>query len=132
MAKFAQIIVNIPGIEGVFDYSIPEEFEKDLEVGALVTVPFGRQIAQGIIQSFVNTPQVPKTRPIDSVIDKHAVVTKEQQTLAKWIAQETLSTISACYQLMLPPGLSQEVDSLYVLTDMVETKPLSPLQTPSL
>lgn len=128
MAKFAQIIVNIPGIEGVFDYSIPEEFEKDLEVGALVTVPFGRQIAQGIIQSFVNTPQVPKTRPIDSVIDKHAVVTKEQQTLAKWIAQETLSTISACYQLMLPPGLSQEVDSLYVLTDMVETKPLSPLQ----
>ncbi len=128
MAKFAQVIVNIPGIEGVFDYSIPEEFEHDLEVGALVTVPFGRQIAQGIIQSFVDTPQVPRTKPIDSVIDKHAVVTKEQQVLAKWIAQETLSSISACYQLMLPPGLSQEVDSLYVLSDMEVTNPLSPLQ----
>lgn len=128
MEKFAQVIVNIPGIDGVFDYSIPEEFQDELEVGALVTVPFGRQLAQGIIHDFVKIPQVPHTKPIDDVLDKHAVVTKEQQLLAHWIAKETLSPISACYQLMLPPGLSQEVDSLYTLVSEKSEKPLSPLQ----
>jgi primosomal protein N' (replication factor Y) len=128
MEKFVQVIVNIPGIDGVFDYHVPEEFQSELEIGALVTVPFGRQIAQGIIHSFVKTPQVVQTKPIDSVIDKHAVVTPQQQKLAQWISSETLSPISACYQIMLPPGLSQEVDSLYVLINEKSDRPLSPLQ----
>ena len=128
MEKFAQVIVNIPGIDGLFDYLIPEEFQIGLEVGALVQVPFGKQIAQGIIHAFVKIPQVQKTKPIDSVIDPHAVVTIKQQKLAQWIAKETLSPVSACYQLMLPPGLSQEVDSLYVLVSEDFERPLSPLQ----
>ncbi|HSM24953.1 MAG TPA: primosomal protein N' [Anaerolineaceae bacterium] len=128
MHKFAQVIVNIPGIDGLFDYHIPEEFQHNLEVGALIQVPFGKQIAQGIIHAFVETPQVQKTRPIDSVIDPHAVITAKQQILARWMAKETLSPISACYQLMLPYGLSQEVDSLYILVSEKSEKPLSPLQ----
>jgi primosomal protein N' (replication factor Y) len=128
MQKFVQVIVNIPGIEGVFDYHVPEEYQNDLEVGALIQVPFGKQIAQGIIHSFVETPQVPKTKPIDSVIDPHAVITPKQQKLAQWMAKETLSPIASCYQLMLPPGLSQEVDSLYRLVKEQSDKPLSPLQ----
>ena len=125
---YVQVIVNVPGIEGVFDYHVPEELQNDLEVGALVLVPFGKQIAQGIVQAFVSTPQVPKTRPIDSVIDSHAVITSQQQKLAEWMARETLSPISACYKLILPPGLSQQVDSLYELVDKIPDIPLSPIQ----
>ena len=128
MDVYVQVVVNVPGIEGVFDYHVPEEFQKDLEVGALVLVPFGRQIAQGIIHAFISTPQVQKTKPIDSVIDRHAVINPAQQKLADWMARETLSSISACYQLMLPPGLSQQVDSLYQLAQKLPEKPLSPLQ----
>ncbi|MBW6475352.1 MAG: primosomal protein N', partial [Anaerolineaceae bacterium] len=128
MQMYVQVIVNVPGIEGVFDYHVPEELQNDLEVGALVLVPFGRQIAQGIVQAFVSTPQVPKTRPIDSVIDSHAVITPQQQKLAEWMARETLSPISACYKLILPSGLSQQVDSLYELLQKTPDIPLSPLQ----
>lgn len=125
---YVQVIVNVPGIEGVFDYHVPEELQNDLEVGALVLVPFGKQIAQGIIQAFVSTPQVPKTRPIDSVVDPHAVINPHQQKLAEWMAKETFSPISACYKLMLPPGMSQQVDSIYELVQKTPDLPLSPLQ----
>ena len=128
MQMYVQVIVNVPGIEGVFDYHVPEDLQNGLEVGALVLVPFGKQIAQGIIHAFVSTPQVPKTRPIDSVIDPHAVINAHQQKLAAWMARETLSPISACYKLMLPPGLSQQVDSLYELVFLDSDIPLSPIQ----
>ena len=128
MQMFVQVIVNVPGIEGVFDYHVPEEFQNELEVGALVLVPFGKQIAQGIVQAFVTTPQVPKTRPIDSVLDPHAVINPQQQKLAEWMARETLSPISACYKLILPSGLSQQVDSLYELVQKNLDIPLSPIQ----
>jgi primosomal protein N' (replication factor Y) len=128
MPVYVQVIVNVPGIEGVFDYHVPEELQRNLETGALVQVPFGRQIAQGIIKAFVSTPQVQKTKPIDSVIDPHPVVTPSQQKLAEWMAKETLSPLSTCYQLMLPPGLSQQVDSLYKLVIKVPDVPLSPIQ----
>lgn len=128
MQMYVQVIVNVPGIEGVFDYHVPEDLQNGLEVGALVLVPFGKQIAQGIIQAFVSSPQVPKTRPINSVIDPHAVINANQQKLAEWMARETLSPISACYKLMLPSGLSQQVDSLYELVHFDPSIPLSPVQ----
>jgi primosomal protein N' (replication factor Y) len=128
MQLYVQVIVNVPGIEGVFDYHVPEEYQKNLELGALVLVPFGRQIAQGIVKAFVSTPQVPKTKPIDSIIDPHPVVNPAQQKLAEWMAKQTLAPVSACYQLMLPPGLSQQVDSIYTLVQIHPEVPLSPLQ----
>lgn len=128
MQVFVQVIVNVPGIEGVFDYHVPEEYQKEIAVGALVLVPFGRQIAQGIIKAIVPIPQVPKTKPIDSVIDRIPVITPAQQELAEWMAKETFSPLSACYKLMLPPGLSQEVDSLFRLNKDFPQIPLSPIQ----
>lgn len=128
MQMYVQVIVNVPGVEGVFDYHVPQEYQDDLEVGALVQVPFGRQLAQGIVRAFITTPQVPKTKAIDSVIDPHAVLNPAQQKLAEWIAQETMSPISACIKLMLPPGLSQNVDSMYQLVEKSPDVPLSPTQ----
>ncbi len=128
MQMYVQVIVNVPGIDGVYDYHVPEEYQKDLEVGALIQVPFGRQTAQGIIRAFITTPQVPKTKPIDSVIDPHAVINPAQLKLAEWMERETLSPISACIKLMLPPGMSQQVDSMYHLVQKSPEVPLSPTQ----
>ena len=64
MQMYVQVIVNVPGVEGVFDYHVPQEYQDDLEVGALVQVPFGRQLAQGIVRAFITTPQVQKPKPL--------------------------------------------------------------------
>jgi primosomal protein N' (replication factor Y) len=128
MSQYVQVVVNVSGIEGLFDYHVPEDLSAGLKVGSLVLVPFGRQIVQGIISCFVEVPQVPKTRAIDSVLSEQPVITEPQQQLAAWMANETLSSLSSCYQLMLTPGLSQQADRQYSITDIVPNFPLSPMQ----
>jgi len=41
MTSFVQIVVNVPAIAGVFDYSVPESLAGRVGVGHLVIVPFG-------------------------------------------------------------------------------------------
>ena len=128
MNKYVQVVVNVGGIEGFFDYHVPEEFENELQIGSLVLVPFGKQVVQGIIRAFIDIPQVPKTKAIENVLDSKPVITPAQQKLAEWMAKETLSGLGECYQLMLPPGISRKADRLYKLGILPENFPLSPLQ----
>ncbi len=39
MPRFAQVAVNVPGVQDVFDYSIPSDFAGLISPGGLVEVP---------------------------------------------------------------------------------------------
>lgn len=117
---FASVAVNIPQLSGCYDYSIPEDALELVKVGSLVTVPFGRQLVQGIVVSLHETPSVSDTKPLASILEKEPVVTHDQIELARWMALENLSSLSACLELMLPPGLSQHAD---ILVQLIKNEP---------
>ncbi len=127
MQQYVQVVVNVPLVEGVFDYHVPEKIG-NLTPGVLVLVPFGSQIVQGIITGTVDQPQVTKTKAIIAVVDDKPVLTDAQFKLANWMADATLSSLSSCFQLMVPPGLNQQPDRLFTLVGGFEDFPLSPLQ----
>jgi primosomal protein N' (replication factor Y) len=106
------VAVNIPQVSGMFDYIIPAHWEDALAAGSLVTVPFGRQVTQGIVVSFPEEPAVPEPRALESLLEINPVVTSHQIALAGWMAEENLTTLAANLDLMLPPGLSQHADIL--------------------
>ena len=114
---FVQVAVNVPQVTGVFDYHVPEHLLDKVSPGCLVVVPFGKQTVQGVIRKQVVTPQVEETRPIRAVLDSEPAITADQFRLADWLAAETLSTPAVCLSLMLPPGLSQQADVLFHLTN---------------
>jgi primosomal protein N' (replication factor Y) len=123
------VAVNIPQLAGLFDYSIPAEWIGEVNVGSLVTVPFGRQTTQGIVVSLPVEPAVPNPKALASIVDKEPVVNENQIRLAQWMAQENLTGLSACLDLMLPPGLAQQAD---ITLHLLEPKPsveITPLQT---
>ena len=64
MQLFAQIAVNVPFVTGVFYYAVPVAQTARVSVGQLVTVPFGRQTAQGVILRFMDTPSVAEPKSI--------------------------------------------------------------------
>jgi primosomal protein N' (replication factor Y) len=113
MPTFVEIAVNIPQVGDVYDYHLPDSLEGRVDIGHLVEVPFGRQRAQGVVLRFVDEPAVAETRPILALIDPQAVLTPAQLALAGYLSRETLSPLGACIQLMLPPGLGQQVDTLF-------------------
>jgi primosomal protein N' (replication factor Y) (superfamily II helicase) len=112
---FADVAVNATGARTTFHYHLPPELVGKIEPGMLVTVPFADRRAQGLVVALIGQPAVADTRAVESIIDPRPVLTPPQLALAAWLAEETLSPLVDCLTLMLPPGLSQRADYLYVL-----------------
>jgi primosomal protein N' (replication factor Y) (superfamily II helicase) len=126
---YVEVAVNIPGRVGTFDYHLPEDMAQAAP-GSLVVVPFGKQRVQGVILRHKETPSVMETRAVEALLDERPVITAQQMRLAQWLAHETLAPLSACIDLMLPPGLSQLADREYRLNPAMvfEVKEKKPLQ----
>ena len=114
---YARLAVNVPHVQGIFDYHLPVETQADFKLGHLVEVPFGRQSVQGIIIEFPERPAVTQTKAIQKILDPAPVVTSEQIKLAQYISRETLSPLGVTLQAMIPAGLSVQADILYRLSD---------------
>lgn len=117
MPTYFEIGINIPGLAGTFDYHVPVNLEGKIHSGCLVVVPFGRQRVQGVVLQQVESPAVPETKPIETLLDPVPVLNSAQIELARKISTDTLTPLAACLELMLPPGLSQQADSLYTLVE---------------
>ncbi len=113
MPIYLEIVVNVPRVEGVFHYHLPDRLEGKVKPGHLVEVPFGRQNVQGVVLRQVSKPSVSETRPVRSMIDDQVVLTAAQLALAEHLAESTLAPLSACINLMLPAGLAQIGDTQY-------------------
>jgi primosomal protein N' (replication factor Y) (superfamily II helicase) len=128
--NFARVAVNIPALSGVFDYAIPGDMSAKTVPGSLVTVPFNRQTVQGVVTALPPQPAVADPKSISTLLDPLPVLTPQQLDLAFHLSESTLSPLAAVIGLMLPPGLSQQADTLYTLfareTAHLE---LSPTQT---
>ncbi len=113
---YVRVAVNLPAVMGEFDYHLPPELEGAAGVGSLLRVPFGAQIAQGILLEFVSQPAVAETKAVLELVDVLPVLTPAQIEFARQLAAETLNPLAAIVDLMIPPGLSQHADVLYQLT----------------
>jgi primosomal protein N' (replication factor Y) len=127
---YAEVIINLAQVNSAFDYSIPDQMEGQIQAGCLVEVPFGKQKLQGIVAKLRQETDVQEVKAIHALIDDQPVLTLRQMELAQWISQETLTPLSTCMALMLPPGLSQHADTLYQVIPGIDinTEKLSSLQ----
>lgn len=112
---FAEVAVNLPAVRSTFHYHLPTELEGRLRPGHLVTVPLGPRRVQGVVVRLLSAAEVPETRPIEALVDAEPVLSPEQLELARWLAEQTRAPLIECLTLMVPPGLSQQADSLYTL-----------------
>lgn len=110
---YVEVSVNVPQVSGTFHYHLPPELAAVVQPGHLVEVPFGRQQVQGVVFRFVETPEVSETKPVTALLDAQTALTPLQIALAKEMAEWTLAPLAACISLMLPPGLTQQADTLY-------------------
>src|SRR5512145_736785 len=108
MTTFVQIVVNVPAVSGIFDYSLPQSLLGQVGGGHLVIAPFGKQTVQGVVFRFIDQPSVPEVKEIIELADAAPVMTQAQILLAEELAESTLSSLASMVSLFLPVGLSQE------------------------
>ncbi|NTU74959.1 MAG: DEAD/DEAH box helicase, partial [Anaerolineaceae bacterium] len=129
MPNFVRVAVNVPQVNGVFDYHLPSELDGLVLVGCLVVVPFGKQLVQGIVVERMNEASVSETRAVEALLDAKPVVTPVQMRLALWMEEQYLTHAAQALDLMLPPGLSQLADTAYhIHPSAIPARDLSPLQ----
>jgi primosomal protein N' (replication factor Y) len=114
MTRYLEIAVLARTVKSNFHYHLPEGWESP-PPGALVVVPFGSQKVQGIVVGPVARPEVPETRPVETLLDPLPVLTPSQLNLAKWMAGYYRATLDSCLTAMLPPGLARHAEGLYEL-----------------
>ncbi len=112
---FARLAVNIPAISGVFDYVIPDDLAQNIQLGCLVTAPFGNQIVQGIVLELAESSPISNPKAILDLLDPAPLLTPPMLNLAMRLADSTLNPISAIVGMMIPTGLGQQADVLYAL-----------------
>jgi len=115
--RYARLAVNVPHVQGIFDYHLPPENQDDYTLGQLVEVPFGRQDVQGVIIDFPAVPEVSETKAAGRILDPDPVVTHPQIELAWQISRETLAPLGVTLLAMVPAGLSVQADIEYRLSE---------------
>ncbi len=129
ITRYYRVAVNLPQISESYDYHLPEDQTHPiLERGALVLVPFGSQIVQGVVLEEVAHPSVAETRPIQEILDEKTVIPAHLLSLAQQMCQVTLSNLGEWMGLLLPSGLEQKSEWLYQWQGGESDFALSPLQ----
>lgn len=129
MNAIARVAVNVPAVSGVFDYQLCDEIKNKVKTGCLVTVPFGSQVVQGIILELADKSEHAELKKVLDLLDEQPVVTGQQIKLAAWMAEYYYSTLADCLQIMVPPGLSQQADTLFSLAENISpTSDLTEMQ----
>jgi primosomal protein N' (replication factor Y) len=114
---YVRVAVNMPAISGEYDYHLPDQLDGQVHAGYLLRVPFGAQIVQGVVLEIIAQPAVAQTREVLDLLDPAPVLTPDQIELARQLAAATLNPLAAILDLMLPPGISQHADILYILSE---------------
>jgi primosomal protein N' (replication factor Y) len=115
VSRYVEVAVNLPRVQGTFHYHVPPGLVEELRPGHLVTVPFATQRMQAVVLRQVDQPEVSETRPVEGLIDREPVLTPVQLELGRWMSLTYGATLGECFEMMLPPGLSQRAQSLYAL-----------------
>jgi primosomal protein N' (replication factor Y) len=107
---FANIIVDISHekLDRSFQYLVPEHLKKQVAVGSIVKIPFGKgnRITKGYVICLSHTPEyeVSRTKEILEVLTDGKELTGEDRlvTLAGWIRDMYGSTMSQALRTVLP------------------------------
>ena len=129
---YAKILINLP-IQGPFDYIVPQHLVKDVVPGKRVWVDFGPRKLIGYVVSTSSTTNIPRTRPILSVIDKEPILSDEMLKLTKQISDYYLCSWGKAVDAAIPSGLKGGKTSVKarVREDFTPAEPSSNLKPTS-
>jgi len=106
-APYAEVIVDLSTrrTDRVFHYGIPPEFAGKLTVGSMVTVPFGGRRLPGYVTGFGYPEKAVKIKEIAGILDQGPLFTPELLELARWMADNYVSSTAEALGCILAPRL---------------------------
>lgn len=104
--RYAEVVVGLP-IEGPFDYAIPTNLSKQIQVGMRVWVPFRNRKLVGYVVGFVGRPRVKRIKQIISNLDTEPIINPEMLKLTRWIADYYFCSWGEAIEATVPQALKR-------------------------
>ena len=83
----AKVIIDL-ALDKEFDYLIPPELEKEVKVGTMVTVPFGKSFREGYVLNLAEKASFSgKIKPLAGICHTRAHIPENLIELGKWMAE---------------------------------------------
>ncbi len=103
---YIEVLIEIKNkhVDKTFTYMVPSNLVMEIEIGKRVLVPFGHQTLEGYITNILPSSSI-DSREILEVIDSEPILTNEMLEIGVFLKEKTLSSLSACYSVMLPRAL---------------------------
>jgi len=106
VAKYANIIVDISHekLDKTFQYLIPEELQKQVQVGVLVEIPFGNRSITGYVVELTDEAEFDVTRlkPIIGVKKGSVPIESQLIALAGWMRKNYGATMNHALKTVIP------------------------------
>jgi len=94
-----------------FDYEVPPALAGAVVPGAVVRVPFGRRVLEGLVLAVSDRTDFPGAlRPVLGAGGGPPPLTPALLELARWMAAYYLAPIELCLRTMLPPAVRDGAD----------------------
>jgi len=107
-------------IDKPYDYLVPVDLERRVQVGMRVLVPFGsgNRGAEGIVLSISSQPSSGGAlKAIHALLDEQPVLDEKGVQLALWMRERYFATLYECVKAMLPAGLYFSLRDCVTLTE---------------
>jgi primosomal protein N' (replication factor Y) len=113
---FVEVILPVP-IHKEFTYRVPVELNPSVAIGSRVIVPFGKgKLYTGIITSIHGqAPTAYTAKYIEHVLDDQPIVTSNQLTFWRWIANYYMAGIGEVMNAALPSNFKLASETKIVL-----------------
>ena len=130
MLKYANIIIEISALslDKPFSYQIPEELFDKIEIGSLVTVPFGKGniIRQGYVVDIIDTISFDNNK-IKTILDVCNEINMEVHLikLAYWMRNRYICTMQNALNTMVPKKSNKTYESIIkkvVTNDIIDSE----------
>ena len=104
--KWVEVLVDCPGVQGLFTYCIPANLS--IQPGDIVSVPFGSQLVGGITVRLLDSPPLEiasnRIREVEEVITSGFFPRSYWQLIHR-VAQYYCTDLMTVVRVALPPGL---------------------------
>src|SRR5947209_2588157 len=91
-----------------FDYFIPAELARQIDIGSRVQVPFGARKVFGCVTALAEESAHARLKPILRVLGAQTLVTPNVLRLARWIAQYYCCAPEVALKSVLPEAVRHE------------------------
>jgi primosomal protein N' (replication factor Y) len=108
--RLAASVVVSEGVDGVFDYWVPDRLRASVQPGKRLEVPFGRGDRKviGYCVELVNRPSTKQLKEVRSVVDEYILLTPHMLRLTRWMSDYYLAPWAKVLETVLPAAVRDQ------------------------